>query len=122
MNGTDNRWPPTTISPPQGALGWSAEAGYVYTAEDLHEIHGEGVPVLHVEDDPGDLGRVVTDITGDAPLAGLVRLDTDVELLSRRVNAVLAEVDDLRNRMINAVEAAEHELTHHPRDETEGRP
>jgi hypothetical protein len=60
---------------------------------------------------------MLTGITGDAPLAGLVRLDTDVALLSRRVEAVLAEVDDLRVRMLSAVEAAEHELTHHPRNE-----
>lgn len=105
MTGDDHSWPPTTISTPEGALAWSADPSYVYTAEGLAEIQREGVVVLHVEEHPGDLGGMITNIAGAAPLAGLVRLDTDVALLSRRVAAVLAEVDDLRTRMLNAVEA-----------------
>jgi hypothetical protein len=37
------------------------------------------------------------------------------------VAEVLAEVDDLRTRVVNAVEAAEHELVHHPRNEAGDR-
>ena len=46
---------------------------------------------------------------------------SDGPSLVGRVAEVLAEVDDLRTRVVNAVEAAEHELVHHPRNEAGDR-
>ena len=115
MTDPESERSPWTIGAPDGALGWSAEAGYVYTAEGLTEVAGRDALVLRVERyEPGD-DAMITRVGGFAPLYALVRVDTDVaelrtqvEELAGAVEVAQGDADDVRTKMMTVGEELAH--------------
>lgn len=99
---------PEDVEAPPGALGWSARHGFLRDVAALDEAHGEGVVVLVAED------GIVRDVEGDAPLGAVVRLDSDVAVLSDQLaglRGALQEIVVAADRALAAGSAVREALT-----------
>ena len=84
----------------RAVLAWSAKRGCITSAQELLAAVREGEIVLAVDDD-----HVVRAVDGEAPLAAVVRGDSDTARLIGEIRDVSARVDDLHDRLVDVAEA-----------------
>jgi hypothetical protein len=89
---------PIEVRAPQGAVGWTPTTGWLYDVRDLpdHVDAGHYVIVVSESDGMVRLNSIET-----APLAAVLRLETDVAELRNRV-----EDEGLREQLVDIAEFA----------------
>jgi hypothetical protein len=88
-----------------GVLAWSPQRGPITSPKELAAAVRDGEAVLHVTSE-----HVVRAGRHDPSLVAVIRLDNDVAALLRQLTDVVLEVNDLRTRLLDIVEAAAHSL------------
>lgn len=107
---------PIEIRAPQGAVGWTPTTGYVYDTRELPDHVDAGHYVIVVSESDG---MVRLNSVESAPLAAVLRLETDVAELVARVadidhgvdDQAIEAVSDLRMAMVDFFEFASARLS-----------